>query len=89
MNSTGKDMATTEEVTLDRIAGLLERIADAVERVASSMEPAEDENEPGTVADHLGVLANCVSTEDGNGLCEAIFKAARIVRDGKQPGGHT
>jgi hypothetical protein len=71
-------MATNEE-NLDKIAGFLERIADAAERIASQMEPAENENDPSTLADDLSVIANCVSSEDGNGLCEAIVKAARIV----------
>lgn len=61
-----------------KIIGLLERIADAAERIADALEPAEGDEEPMTVADSLQAFANCVSTENGDGLCETIIKAARV-----------
>jgi hypothetical protein len=71
-------MPTTEE-NFEKISGYLGRIADAVERIASSLEPAETDDDPRTIADDLQIIANCVSSEDGNGLCEAISRAANKI----------
>jgi hypothetical protein len=77
-------MSTTEE-NLEKITGYLERIADAAERIASSLEPAESEDDPSTFADDIGVIASCVSSEDGKGLCDVILKAARLSAVKREP----
>jgi predicted Ser/Thr protein kinase len=76
---------TTEEL-LERIDKNLSRLADAAERIALAMEPAENDDDPMTMADNLQAITNCISTEDGSGLCETISRAAGRIAGAKQAG---
>jgi hypothetical protein len=58
----------------------LQRIADASERIADALETNNDETSEPSLADHVALIGSCVSTDEGDGLCETLVRAAKIVR---------